>query len=121
MKKLQRLGYFEIVRKGYTGLRGALKRVIFDETLSIDDVISISNTPIQQPTQEAQIMARYKKQTTPNNQVVDVNTPITFQEALLACSHSLKSDSDLLTLERIVSAGISKGELLKRLQAGALF
>jgi hypothetical protein len=121
MKKLQSLGYFEIIRKGYTGLRGALKRVIFDDSLSIDDVISISNTPIETPTNEALTMARYKKAATPINQVTDANTPITFQEALLVCSQSLKSDSDLLTLERIVSQGISKGELLKRLSEGALF
>jgi len=121
MKKLQRLGYFEIIRKGYTGLRGALKRVIFDDSLSIEDIISISNTPIQQPTQEAQIMARYKKATTPTNNQADANTPITFQDALLVCSHSLKSDSDLLTLERIVSQGISRGDLVKALAEGVLF
>ena len=112
MKKLERLGYFEIVRKGYTGLRGALKRVVFDETLSIDDVVSISNTPIEQPTQEYITMARYKKPTQTTNKQTDVNTPITFNEAMLVVSHSLKSDSDLLRLEQLVSRGISRTELL---------
>ena len=121
LKKLERLGYFEQVRKGYTGLRGSLKRVIFDNSLSIEDVISISNTPIEQPTKEAQTMARYKKATTPTNNQVDVNTPISFSDAVLACSNSLKSDSNLLTLERIVSQGISRAELLSRLDEGVLF
>jgi DNA-binding transcriptional regulator GbsR (MarR family) len=121
LKKLERLGYFEQVKKGYTGIRGSLKRVVFDNSLSIEDVISISNTPIEQPTQEAQIMARYKRTTQANNNQADTNTRITFQEAMLVVSHSLKSDSDLLTLERIVSQGISKGELLKRLSEGTLF
>jgi len=121
LKKLERLGYFEQVRKGYTGLRGSLKRVVFDDSLTIEDIISISNTPIEQPTKEAQTMARYKKATTPTNNQVDANTPISFNDAVLVVSHSLKSDSNLLTLERIVSQGISRGELLKRLDEGTLF
>lgn len=121
LKKLERLGYFEQVRKGYTGLRGSLKRVIFDDSLSIEDVISISNTPIEEPTQEALKMARYNKATTPIIKQADVNTPITFNDALLVASHSLKSDSNLLTLERLVSQGISHGELSKRLAEGTLF
>lgn len=121
MKKLQNLGYFQIVRKGYTGLRGALKRVIFDDSLSIEDIVSISNTPIETPTREAQVMARYKKSVTQPTIKDDGNTPITFQEAVLVVSQSLKSDSDLLTLERIVSNGISHSELSKRLSEGTLF
>lgn len=121
MKKLERLGYFEQVRKGYQGLRGSLKRVVFDNSLSIEDVISISNTPIETITNEAQAMARYKKAVTQSTIKSDESTPISFNEAVLACSHSLKSDSDLLTLERLVSQGLSRGELLKRLSEGALF
>lgn len=121
MKKLERLGYFEQVRKGYQGLRGSLKRVIFDDSLTIEDIVSISNTPIEQPTIEAQTMARYKKATTQSTVKSDVNTPISFNEAVLACSNSLKSDSHLLTLERIVSQGITRGELMKRLDEGTLF
>jgi hypothetical protein len=113
MKKLQRLGYFEIVRKGYTGLRGALKRVIFDDSLSIQDQVSISNTPIEQPTQEATIMARYKRTTQVNNIQADSNSRITFQEALLVVSSSLKSDEDLLRLEQLVSKGVTLAELLE--------
>ncbi|MCL5459719.1 hypothetical protein M3M33_13875, partial [Loigolactobacillus coryniformis] len=78
MKKLQNLGYFQIVRKGYTGLRGALKRVIFDDSLSIEDIVSISNTPIETPTKEAQLMARYKKATTQPTIKSDGDTPISF-------------------------------------------
>lgn len=112
MKKLERLGYFEIVRKGYTGLRGALKRVVFDESLSIDDVVSISNTPIEQPTQEYITMARTKRTTQTTNKQTDGDTPISFNEALLVVSHSLKSDSDLLRLEQLISKGVSRAELL---------
>lgn len=112
MKKLEKLGYFEQVRKGYTGLRGSLKRVIFDEALSADDVLSISNTPLPIPTKEELTMARYNKATkAPVNKNKHDNTPITFSEALLVVQHSIKSDSDLLTLERLVSQGITLAQL----------
>jgi hypothetical protein len=106
------LSYYEIVRKGYTGLRGALKRVVFDESLSIDDVVSISNTPIEQPTQEYITMARTKRTTQTTNKQTDGDTRISFNEALLVVSHSLKSDADLLRLEQLISKGISRTELL---------
>lgn len=121
MKKLQRLGYFEIIRKGYTGLRGALKRVIFDETLSIEDQVSISNTPIETPTKEQTTMARYTKAKQVSNIKDDTNSRISFDDAILVVSHSLKSDSNLLTLERIVSKGISRSDLIKALAEGVLF
>lgn len=57
-------------------------------------------------------MARYNKATkAPINKSKHDNTPITFNEALLVVQHSLKSDSDLLTLERLVSQGLTLAQL----------
>jgi hypothetical protein len=113
MMKLQKLGYFEIVRKGYTGLRGALKRVIYDEKINHVDQLAISNTPLDIPTHESITMTNTKsrKARTINQAVSD--SRITFDEALLVVSHSLKSDSDLLRLEQLVSRGVSRAELLE--------
>jgi hypothetical protein len=116
MKKLERLGYFKIVRKGYTGLRGALKRVIFDETLSINDVVAISNTPISVTEYEADLiqstegndMARPKR----INQVQDDKTLISFDDALLVVSEKIINDNDLLKLEQLITKGITRSELL---------
>jgi hypothetical protein len=120
MKKLEKLGYFKIVRKGYTGLRGALKRVIFDETLSINDVVAISNTPISITEYETDLiqstegndMARQKK----INQVQDDKTPINFEEALLVVSEKIINDNDLLKLEQLITKGVTKSELIKAYQ-----
>ena len=118
MKKLERLGYFQIVRKGYTGLRGALKRVIFDESLSIKDVVAISNTPISiteyetdliQQDEREQDMARRQKII---NTVQDDKTPINFDEALLVVSDKIINDNDLLKLEQLITKGVTKSELL---------
>lgn len=118
MMKLQKLGYFEIVRKGYTGLRGALKRVIYDEHINATDQLSISNTPLPIPTQESITMTNTKarKARTINKSVSD--SRITFDEALLVVSHSLKSDSDLLRLEQLVSRGVSRAELINAFSEG---
>lgn len=118
MMKLQKLGYFEIVRKGYTGLRGALKRVIYDEHINATDQLSISNTPLPIPTQESITMTNTKarKARTINKSVSD--SRISFDEALLVVSHSLKSDSDLLRLEQLVSRGVSRAELIKAFNCG---
>jgi hypothetical protein len=113
IKRLENFGYIEQVRKGYTNIRGALKRVVFDEALSINDVVAISNTPIEQPTKEYITMARYQRPKQSGNQVTSADTPITFDEAVLVVSQSLHSDSDLLRLEQLVSRGISRSELIK--------
>lgn len=113
MMKLQKLGYFEIVRKGYTGLRGALKRVIYDEHINATDQLSISNTPLPIPTTESITMTNTKARKERTNKQTVSNSRITFDEALLVVSHSLKSDADLLRLEQLVSRGITKEELLE--------
>jgi hypothetical protein len=117
MKKLERLGYFKIVRKGYTGLRGALKRVIFDETLSINDVVAISNTPISITEYETDLiqstegndMARPKR----INTVQDDKTLISFDDALLVLKEKIINDNDLLRLEQLITKGVTKSELIK--------
>lgn len=113
LKKIQGLGYFEMVRSGYTGLRGALKRVIYDKTLTSDDQLAISNHSINETIlSETNEMARYTKAIKPANNKAKVdNTCITFSDALLVVQHSIKSDSDLLTLERLIFQGITLEQL----------
>jgi hypothetical protein len=112
MKKLERFGYYEQVKKGYTGLRGALKRVIYDDSLTSQDQESISNQSIDSLIQEAEPMARYSKASKQTvNKQASSNTVITFDDAVLVVSQSLKTDSDLLTLERLVYQGITLAQL----------
>ena len=113
MKKIERLGYFEMVRAGYTGLRGALKRVIYDASLTSEDQASISNHSINETIlSEGNTVARYTKGTKRTiNKRVDDNTAITFSAAMLVCQHSIKSDSDLLTLERLIFQGLTLAQL----------
>jgi hypothetical protein len=98
------------------GLRGALKRVIFDETLSINDVVAISNTPISVTEYETDLIQSIEGNDMPRtkriNQVQDDKTPISFDEALLVVSDKIINDNDLLKLEQLITKGVTRSELL---------
>lgn len=113
LKRLEKKGYIKNVRKGYTNLRGALRRILYDESISDTDAISISNTNEVVDYHERDNMKRNKtKQSTVNQQAVKYSV-LTMDEAVLVVSDSLKSESDLLKLERLISQGISRAELLE--------
>lgn len=113
IKRLVSKGYVEIVRPGYTGFRGALRRIIFDEHINAVDAISISNC--NEVTNEGYQMTSKKNQSVKSKTkpLQDDNAVISYEDAVLAVSQSLTSDSDLLKLERMVSQGVSLAELLK--------
>ena len=109
IKRLERKGYVETVRKGYTNMRGALRRILFNQKLTELDQVSISNdNSIEVYDMSKHIQKRGRSAKQPK---VD-NTVLSYDEAILVVSHLLKSDSDLLKLERLVSAGISRDALL---------
>lgn len=107
IKRLEAKGYVQTVKKGYTNLRGALRRILFDESLTEQEQVSISNTnEVEVYDMEKHIRVVKRKQ------VKADNTVLSYQEAMLVVQHSLKSDADLLRLERIVSAGCNREQLL---------
>jgi hypothetical protein len=117
LKKLERLGYFEQVRKGYSALRGSLKRVIYDE--EIDLITQESNSGISIESiinREGEHMKRAaKKEATKARDInqTDSNTGITFEEALLVVSQHIKTDSDLLKLEHLITIGSKESEVIE--------
>lgn len=113
LKKLINKGYVINVRKGYKNIRGALRRIVFDETLSNEDVIAISNTPLNEPTNENIQMIKRTNKTIKATTKKDSLTHISFDEGMLVVSHCVKTDSDLLKLENLIAKGITKDELIK--------
>jgi DNA-binding IscR family transcriptional regulator len=112
VKRLVNQGYVEIVRKGFTGLRGALRRIIFDANITAVDAMIISNN--NEVFNEGYIMrSKQTKQTVKTNTKANGlnHSLITFDDAMLVVQHSLKTDSDLLTLERLVYQGITLDQL----------
>jgi len=120
IKRLESKGYVKTHRKGVNGIRGCLRQIVFDESLTPEDIIAISNVPL--PTKPIQhesdeTMKRKPKQSKAiNSQEVEV-TRLDYQEGLLVVSHLIKSESDLLKLERLISQGITRNQLLESFKA----
>lgn len=121
LKKLETLGYFEQVRKGYTALRGSLKRVIYDEDIDLRTQESNSGVSIESIiNREEETMKRAAKKEAgkvaskvrDNKQAV-TDTGITFDQALLAVSHFIKTDTDLLKLEHLITNGVTEAEVIE--------
>lgn len=117
IKRLEAKGYVQTVRKGYTNLRGALRRILFDSELTEVEQVSISNTnQVEVYDMEKHIQKRSKS----SKQVKADDSSMSFDEAILVVQHSLKSDADILKLERLVSQGITKAELIAAFEGGSL-
>jgi len=110
IKRLEKKGYVETVRKGFTNMRGALRRIIFEPNLSEVEQVSISNNNQV----EVYDMAKHiQKRTKPIKRQEAEHSALDYQEALLVVSGSLKSEADLLRLEKLVQSGVSREQLLE--------
>ena len=115
IKRLEAKGYVETVKKGYTNLRGALRRIIFEPKLSEVEQVSISNTNII----EVYDMPKHiQKRTNTNKQSKADNSAISFDEAILILGDSLKTEAHLSLLTNLVSQGVSKAALLEAFSKG---
>ena len=119
IKRLVDKGYVEVVRAGYKGMRGALRRIIFDANINAVDAISISNCN-EVHNEGYQMTGKHNQSVKQTKKPYKVEqSVISYDEALLAVSQSLKSDSDLLRLEQLISKGITRSELLEAFSRGA--
>lgn len=110
IKRLEAKGYVETVRKGYTNMRGALRRVLFDAKLSELDQVSISN---DNNVKVYDMDKHIQKRGRPRKQVAADNSVLSYDDAVLVVSQSLKTEADLLKLERLVASGVSHSALIK--------
>lgn len=116
IKRLEAKGYVETVRKGYTNLRGALRRILFEPKLTELEQVSISN---DNNVKVYDMDKHIQKRGRPRKQSEGDNSMLSYDEAVLAISHSLKTESDLLKLERLVSSGVSRSQLIAAFAEGA--
>lgn len=115
IKRLEAKGYVETVKKGYTNMRGALRRILFDPKLSEVEQVSISNNNQV----EVYDMAKHiQKRSNTNKQVKADNSAITFDDAVLMLGDSLKTEADLSLLTSLVARGVSRAELLAAFAEG---
>lgn len=115
LKKLENMGYFEQVRKGYPLMRGSLKRVIYDESLDLSTQESNSGVSIDSlinREEEAMKRAASNQARQDTNALKVKHTCISFEDALLVVAEHLKSDADLLKLEHLITSGSSEAEVV---------
>lgn len=111
LRRLEDKGYIKTHKNGMTGIRGRLRQIIFDNTLSIEDVVAISNEPLPEPIEEVEDMKRRGRPSKKGiNPIVD-NT-LDFDSAVKLVENLIKSENDILKLERLVSQGITSSQLL---------
>ncbi len=80
---------------------------MFDETLTEQEQVSISND------NQVEVYDMEKhRQVKKTKQVKADNSVMSFDEALLVVQDSLKSDADLLRLERLVQVGCNREQIL---------
>lgn len=114
LKRLRDFGYMEQVRGGYTGLRGSLKRVIYDETITIRDAVRISQSSIEEEVMKHSNVKRLSK-SVKSSKVND--STLSYDDGVLVVKDFIKSESDLLKLERLISQGITRSQLLEAFKA----
>ena len=127
LKKLEKLGYFEQVRKGYTALRGSLKRVIYDEEIdlrtqesnsgiSIESIINREEETMKRAVKKEAVKVAAKQK---DIKQTGSDTGITFEEALLAVSQYIKNDADLLKLESLITIGATEAAIISAFKVQA--
>lgn len=115
IKRLERKGYVKTHRKGVNGIRGCLRQIIFDASLSPQDIVAISNEPI--PSKPIQYesdddMKRRGRPAKQNTTDYKVEVTLSYDEGMSIVLNLIKSENDLLKLERLISQGITKSALL---------
>ena len=111
IRRLEGKGYVKTHKNGMTGIRGRLRQIIFDDSLSVSDVVAISNEPLPKPIESDNDM---KPRGRPIKQAINqsVDNTLEFDDAIKLVEHLIKSENDLLKLERLISQGITRTKLL---------
>lgn len=115
IKRLERKGYVKTHRKGVNGIRGCLRQIVFDDTLTTQDIVAISNVPIPDKPFQYESEDTMKRKGKPAKQNInnnDSDITLDYDMAIKLVENLIKSDSDILKLERLVSQGITRTQLL---------
>lgn len=116
MKNLERKGYYQEILHSVVGLRGAVKRIIYDDSLTADDVATITNESIdpftiQQERQHYMTTVKPTRRGRPaKNKQPAVEVSLTFLECCKLVD--VKDEIQLLQIERLYHDNITATELL---------
>lgn len=123
IQRLQKLGIVKKVSGHYSMIKGATRRIIYDDSLSNEDASRIANAPIE-PYNNREIKGELmKKRISKSNKIAKEAKPVSAKqsnqlhnELLASVFECVKSEQDLLIVERRLASGDNPGDILKELQ-----
>jgi hypothetical protein len=134
LQKIEKVGYIVRVKKhGVPGIRGCVRRMVYDPSITTDDAIGISQSQLVEPIHPLKgvKMSAIKKSRGRPRKVVEVNTcesgnkvsestvnPIQSGESLLSwgevmgiSGNSVRTEEHILTLSKMTESGITLTQL----------
>ena len=123
IQRLQKLGIVKKVSGHYSMIKGATRRIIYDDNLSNEDASRIANAPIE-PYNNREIKGELmKKKISKSNKIAKEAKPVSAKqsnqlhnELLASVFECVKSEQDLVIVERRLASGENPADILKELQ-----
>ena len=123
IQRLQKLGIVKKVSGHYSMIKGATRRIIYDDSLSNEDASRIANAPIE-PYNNREIKGELmKKRISKSNKIAKEAKPVSAKqsnqlhnELLASVFECVKSEQDLVIVERRLAEGENPADILKELQ-----
>ncbi|QRV71483.1 hypothetical protein MEP301_gp55 [Methylophilales phage MEP301] len=123
IQRLQKLGIVKKVSGHYSMIKGATRRIIYDDNLSNEDASRIANAPIE-PYNNREIKGELmKKRISKSNKIAKEAKPVSAKqsnqlhnELLASVFECVKSEQDLVIVERRLAEGENPADILKELQ-----
>jgi len=123
IQRLQKLGIVKKVSGHYSMIKGATRRIVYDDSLSNEDASRIANAPIE-PYNNREIKGELmKKRISKSNKIAKEAKPVSAKqsnqlhnELLASVFECVKSEQDLVIVERRLAEGENPADILKELQ-----
>jgi DNA-binding Lrp family transcriptional regulator len=112
MSRLQRLKIVKKISGHYTMIKGATRRIIYNDKISNEDASRIANAPIE-PYNNSEITSMIKAKHINNNKDIEEVTKshssneskLSYKEEVASLFESVSKESELLALEKLIESG----------------
>lgn len=119
LKKIERLGYIQSFSNYFPNLKGNTRRIIYDDKIKHDDLKTddLSNSDILTIQRHTMLLNQIElDQVKPDRDSESVNQS---DDPILAIFKYLKSEGDMLAIEKALEAGSDPNTILSRLSMGS--
>jgi biotin operon repressor len=120
LKKIERLGYIQSFSNYFPNLKGNTRRIIYDDKIKHEDLKTddLSNNDILTIQRHTALLNQIESdQVKPDRDYESVNQSA---DPILAIFKYLKSESDMLAIEKALEAGSDPNRILAGLQRGLI-